>query len=97
MATPTDSTTVLNPGVGGDTMDESAPSRADQTTRKRPRVHIAGGANENALIEPTVANESFGMPITNAVQSTQLDQVILLLSSIDGHLAALTGRLPFAN
>lgn len=41
MANASDTTTVLNPGVGGDSMDEALVTQADgATTGKRPRVDV---------------------------------------------------------
>lgn len=54
-----DTTTLLNPGVGGDTMDESLVLQSDAvTSAKRPRVVIGGNAGYdtaeevNDLVQP---------------------------------------------
>lgn len=51
-----DTTTVLNPGVGGDSMDESQVSNSVPALVKRPRVVIGGDAGVvsgvNDLVQP---------------------------------------------
>lgn len=51
-----DTTTVLNPGVGGDSMDESQVLNGSAATVKRPRVVIGGDAGvvsgANDLVQP---------------------------------------------
>lgn len=48
MATPNDTTTTLNPGVGGDVMDESLVTQEVDglTAAKRPRVVLGGDGGE---------------------------------------------------
>ena len=62
-----DTTTTLNPGVGGDVMDEALITQpGDGTTQaKRPRVQIGGGASGAALVEPVAAEpalSSYSIP-----------------------------------
>lgn len=50
MAKPNDTTTVLNPGTGGDSMDESSVPQDDATTiAKRPRVVL--GRDDGKLLD----------------------------------------------
>lgn len=64
-------TTILNPGVGGDTMDETAVYENDSTgvpvlVGKRPRVTIGGESDRSAIIEPNVeTNGSVSLPVSD--------------------------------
>jgi hypothetical protein len=50
-------TTTLNPGSGGDVMDESLVTQSDGSTQaKRPRVVIGGDASGSALVDPVNAD-----------------------------------------
>jgi len=67
----TNTTTVLNPGVGGDTMDETAVYENDSTgvptlVGKRPRVTIGGENDRSAIIEPNVENDgTVSLPVAD--------------------------------
>lgn len=53
MANPNDTTTELNPGSGGDTMDETSVVQSDgETSAKRPRVDVgfAGDDEQGRLV-----------------------------------------------
>lgn len=74
-----DNYTVLNPGVGGDVMDECAITYPDAPlTRKRPRVVIAGDNEAGelaAVLHGNPASTDYGLvtrniPITVTVSST---------------------------
>ena len=57
--TANDTTTTLNPGVGGDVMDESLITQAGTgagTVAKRQRVVIAGDAQGAAVVDPVAAD-----------------------------------------
>lgn len=49
--TPSDTTTTLNSGTGGDVMDESTVTQASGTTAKRTRVVIAGDSVGKAVCD----------------------------------------------
>lgn len=56
-----DAFTTLNPGVSGDSMDETAVTYGTSpTTRKRPRVVIAGDAAQGAIVDPASAEAAVG-------------------------------------
>lgn len=47
-----DTDTILNPGIGGDRMDESLVTRPDTSQAKRPRVVLGGDSYDSGLAEP---------------------------------------------
>lgn len=60
MSPPNDFTT-LNPGVGGDDMDETATSyTAAPNTRKKPRVVVAGGMTDGVDVVQPLATSPVG-------------------------------------
>ena len=65
MATQYDSTTVLNPGTGGSTMDES--SLQDQSgteIAKRSRIVIGGEQDRSAIVEPRLVEPGqYALPV----------------------------------
>lgn len=75
---PNDTSTVLNPGVGGDAMDETLATRADGTQVKRPRVVL--GTDDGRLV---------GSAAGDAVLPTRDDQVLAALNSIDQKLGTI--------
>lgn len=47
-----DTTTVLNPGTGGDVLDESSVQQISGTAAKRPRVVV--GNDQGQLLDPSL-------------------------------------------
>lgn len=86
-----DASTTLNPGAGGDVLDESLVDRSDGTSVKRARVALGDDAG-NVL----GANGYDELPVKASAPSTdeRLDTMIELLGKINEHLAAMSGRLP---
>jgi hypothetical protein len=85
----TDTTTVLNPGSGGDSMDESSVVQADgSTTAKQPRVHVAFGADD---VRSRLVSNSSPLPVADERALALLQQMaddvremkIALLTFID--------------
>lgn len=67
-----DTTTVLNPGVGGDSMDESRIIEQNLTTGavdlvgKRPRVCIGGEIERDVIVEPENEGDgSYSLPVVD--------------------------------
>jgi hypothetical protein len=65
MASGNDTTTTLNPGVGGDSLDESAVYDKDGTLLgKRARVVLGGEQSRNAVVEPVLVGAGqYGIPV----------------------------------
>jgi Golgi nucleoside diphosphatase len=94
MATNQDASTTLNPGSGGDTMDESAPVRADATVKKRARIVLTGDASEYAVLDLVRrADGSYALPIDDADLLSVLQDINSQLATIKGYLAKLSGSL----
>lgn len=84
-ASPSDTTTVLNPGVGGDTMSESQVPRVDQSS---PSTGVSW------VKEPrTVATDDDGRPLAKPLTETTGQLMLAMLSAINDKLALLSGSL----
>ena len=60
-----DTTTTLNPGTGGDAMDETLALQGDgSTTGKRPRVEIALAEDPGSSGTPKLVNKTNPLPVT---------------------------------
>ena len=71
---PSDTTTTLNPGTGGDVMDESLVLQADGTTEaKRPRVVV--GFDDGTL----ATNKRRGTVVESLVADEELRHLLRLL------------------
>lgn len=74
-----DTTTVLNPGVGGDILDESSVVQTDGVTvAKRPRVEVALAGDGT----PRLVGSDFQLP-------THDERVLVVLSSILEEMRAI--------
>lgn len=73
---PTDSSTTLNPGVGGDVLDESSVVQSDgSTVAKRPRVDIGFQSDDP---EGRLVAKGTPLPVDNP----QLDRIANTLDEI---------------
>ena len=80
-----DSTTVLNPGLGGDTIDDTLVVQSDGTTQaKRSRVEI--GVTEDAI--PTLVGDQNPFPV-------EMNQEAILLQEIRDELRELRKLLVY--
>lgn len=73
-----DTQTTLNPGTGGDVMDETLATRADGTQAKRPRVVL--GTDGGPLV---------GRDTGEVALPTRDDAVLEALNSIDQKLGTI--------
>jgi len=79
-----DSTTVLNPGVGGDVMDDTIvtdPTTASTGTvssYKRERVVIGGNSSRAAVVDtPQGQDGAYALPVLNAAENNRLDLLLI--------------------
>src|SRR6266700_567314 len=94
---PNNTTTTLNPGVAGDSMNESlTPQPIDvtqpavtQTSAKSPRVVMIDDAGQ--LLDFVLENGIQTLPISALSLASKLDKVIELLSKINVKLAKMSG------
>lgn len=74
MANATDTTTTLNPGSGGDAMDESLVTQSDGATlAKRPRVDVGYQSSDGKT--GRLVDESRGLPVRDETARTHLEQM----------------------
>lgn len=83
MTTANDTTTELNPGTGGDVMDESnvlepsfATGAAPASVGKRPRVVLGGQKSREAIIEPIQDGEGYALPVVDLEARALLAQIL---------------------
>lgn len=83
MSSANDTTTTLNPGVGGDSMDESnileatyATGAAPASVGKRPRVVIGGETSRSAIVEPLMDTEGYALPVVDVEARRMLGQIL---------------------
>lgn len=70
-----DTTTTLNPGVGGDTMDESLVTQAGGTSAKRPRVVV--GNDLGQLIDEQQTIDTLRLVLMEMQRQTELMRLLL--------------------
>lgn len=70
-----DTTTTLNPGVGGDVMDESQATQASGTVAKRPRVVI--GNDVGQLVDAQQIIDVLSAMLLEQRRQTTLLQMLL--------------------
>lgn len=95
-----DTTTTLNPGSGGDTMDESLVTQSDGVTQaKRPRVVIGGNAGSGDLVQPTASDPGanpYSLPtllqgvVNDTPTSYSIGDIRALLLTTEGRLRVST-------
>ena len=83
MSTERDTTTTLNSGTGGDSLDESNILEADFATGaapvsvgKRPRVVIGGEMSRDALIEPMREGDGYALPVVDMEARAMLAEIL---------------------
>lgn len=70
-----DTTTTLNPGVGGDVMDESLVTNSSGTSAKRPRVVL--GNELGQVVDPQIDQATLGLMLIEMQRQTELLRAIL--------------------
>jgi len=103
MARPNDTSTVLNPGVGGDTMDESSVTQVTTgTAAKRPRVVPGGddGTLQTFSVKPdrVVAEVSDGDIVTElrnmlVEMRRQTHALYLIVDELGGSAPVLVDKI----
>lgn len=76
-----DGQTELNLGTGGSLMDESVPEREDGDILHRPRIVIAGDAEEGAIVDPVAEDvdvRAYALPTRDPL----MPEVVQLLTRI---------------
>jgi len=86
-----DTTTVLNPGAGGDILDESLPYRKDGAQRKRERFVIGGDSDASMVLDLELVDGNWCLPSYDASLCSKLDRVIGLLEAQNRLLRRLAG------
>lgn len=83
MTTANDTTTTLNPGAGGDSMDESnvleptfSTGAAPTSVGKRPRVVIGGEQGRAVVVEPIMDTEGYALPTVDVEARKMLGQIL---------------------
>jgi hypothetical protein len=91
-AIPNDTSTVLNPGVGGDTMDESTVTQVTTGTATK-RARVAVGGDDGALQTFTEVGSDVAADVNDKQVLAALNELVLITRAMTGYMKLICSEM----